>query len=581
MKSQRILGIVARELRKANDKKPSARIKVMAYYSEDELIKDPNQIIIEFGHQGYVFAPSFDFNKFKIGTLIEFSSSPNTINTNNTDPNYDQNILDLRFEINKYGIPLFEIKENIFFNDYSIDPDNIKYTLIGSEISHFYIKNNNFIIGPFKVEDKYIIPYFGKEVSKFNFQIDNYFQYNGHHYLINPPIDKICKIDCMTNNQIADWIKDQMKLVSFDLKIKDLKQAFQSIELLDIEKARLGRAIECLDNIVLNIDEFKEWAQNSKQFNKILEEKLIAIDKKLEEEKLKPLQNNIRDLDERIKNNIQINKNLEQQIGKNKIALDKTQKKLEEIVKDKDRIIKDIRIQSEIINYNTENNSLSTFHIDQFNNKTISYNNLDEFALEFNNSIKEENEETKYLGNKLINQLTQNKLILSQNVEIIVQLAKLSNNCNLVIQQVEPDWLKFDKLFYNGLSYTWESATAYSDVLHFLVLEDFNLSAIECYAKPILDINLGIRSSLPKLNTNWPENLKIFISPLNVGSSKIDFPLPLLKTTYSKKCGAFPILNYDVDFNLEKWEKYLQVEMLKADSQININFIEDYFKDGN
>jgi hypothetical protein len=114
----------------------------------------------------------------------------------------------------------------------------------------------------------------------------------------------------------------------------------------------------------------------------------------------------------------------------------------------------------------------------------------------------------------------------------------LTNNCRIIIQQVEADWLKFERLYYNSLQYVWETAHQEPSVIHFLVLEDINLAGIECYGKPLLDMLDGVRLKLPGCETAWPENLWIIASFLPADGERA-IGLPLSQTTF-RQWGYIP-----------------------------------------
>ncbi len=136
--------------------------------------------------------------------------------------------------------------------------------------------------------------------------------------------------------------------------------------------------------------------------------------------------------------------------------------------------------------------------------------------------------EDRYLVSKLVHQLKYKKCLLAQNVAIIQKFATVLGNTRIILQQAEPDWLKFEYLCKNGLQRIWELSYDNPDNIHFFVLQDMNTASIECYGKPVLDMASGIRKNLPGLNSQWPRNLWFFGIPIKELTSG-EFGLPLVE----------------------------------------------------
>jgi hypothetical protein len=111
-----------------------------------------------------------------------------------------------------------------------------------------------------------------------------------------------------------------------------------------------------------------------------------------------------------------------------------------------------------------------------------------------------------------------------------IAFAEAVGNTNYIIQQVEPDWLHFSDFWKNGLGAIWHSAHNHPEILHFLFLEDINLSSPECYARPLFDVINGIRKHIPYGKTAYPENLKIFATKASTVEPEIG--LPLIEKTF-------------------------------------------------
>ena len=144
----------------------------------------------------------------------------------------------------------------------------------------------------------------------------------------------------------------------------------------------------------------------------------------------------------------------------------------------------------------------------------------------------------------------------------------------MFIQQVEPDWLKFDNFYENGLKQIWQQAYSYPDKLHFIILEDLNMSSIECYGKPLNDLLGKTRKVLPGLGTTFPKNLWVFGIPIILSTHT--FGLPLVKDTFLN-WGAFPKIDGGWPFCEIKSDRVLGLETLLNHDLIGAPSIDDYF----
>src|SRR5690606_32883918 len=89
---------------------------------------------------------------------------------------------------------------------------------------------------------------------------------------------------------------------------------------------------------------------------------------------------------------------------------------------------------------------------------------------------------------------------------------------------VEIDWIKYEQLFNNGLKQIVDEALTNSDRIHFLILNDFNISNIEYYAKPLIDSINKIRQFIPGTSSPFPENLKLILVETTNENEEENFP---------------------------------------------------------
>jgi len=563
MSIEKVIGIVS-EKRGKN----CARIEVIGFTKNKIFTRDKNEILNEFKHEGFVFTPSLNFDKFEINSLIEFS-----INHQSEGREIDKVLMDTKHEPKKVGIPVLTIKEKFIRDDLWIDLSLLNNYDDIFEHTNFYISDFSYLYGPFKVINKQIFPKIGKEVSKY--KIEDLISYNYKHYLITSPIDEITKIDCMTQSQIGDWLKDHIKSLGSGLKFDEIKKMLERIDFSGLDKTRLERALKSLNQISLGIDELKMLADNSELLRKSYITNLMIVKHDLKQEVLDPINKEktilLSDI-EKLANSIE---KLQDDEKFNLLKVENLKKECELIVKEKDRLINDIIIHSKVKELSQKNsNNILTFEIQIFENKGELYNNLDDFISVFTKSFESTDIIDNNFTKNIIYQLKDSRCLLSNNVKMILNLAKLTNNSKIILQQVEPDWLKFKYLFENGLKQIWESAHESPEIIHFLILQDINMASIECYGKPILDLASGVRVKIPGLNTSWPKNLWLIGIPLDVAENP-EFGFPLMKNTFND-WGAFPKIPTELFFPSIESYKYLNLNMLFDHNVIANKYSKDY-----
>lgn len=564
MSISKVIGIIE-EHRGVN----SARIKVVSYQNNGEFIKNPIEIKNHFPPNGFVFAPNF-FERFdhSLDSLIEFSIS--SVSSNKED----SVLLDIHKDCKSVGFQVFVITDNILINEFSINQPILK-NFIQEESSHFYIKSNNALYGPFKNSNGNIIPTAGKEVNKWR-PTPTEFQSGDKVFLLAKPTDVIAKIDCMTSSQLGEWLKKQIRNEQLNIDFNLLQKALESQELEGLDKARMNRALSDVRQLSLNVSELKILANSSENLNTLYVDALNKANKELKDELVEPF------VQKKAKLEADIFK-LEQTIKKAKKEEADTLKKLEVttkennfILKEKDRLIEDIRVHAFIHGLDTLNSEkLKTYEERLYMAEEDNpYNDLNEF-ITINNAVDgSQKGENRFFYNAIL-QFKDYRCFLSDKIEPIIQVAESSKNCKILIQQVEPDWLKFEFLYENGLKQIWKSSHDHSDMLHFFILEDINMASLECYGRPVLDLLSGVRVKLPGLSLSWPKNLWIFGIPLSIDDD-YKFGVPLIKNTF-RNWGAFAKTESPLAYKQIKSNKFLQIEKLFDHDIIIPPSLNDYF----
>ncbi|TDE14786.1 hypothetical protein [Dyadobacter psychrotolerans] len=583
-----IYGVVER----IADNKLGGRIRVKSFRDNDNsgkgLIFDEFNIQEEFPTSGFVYNPRLNATgEFSIGDLVE-------INVKELIEVPEKDLIVHHSKISRYGAKLLDFESAVFLeNGKSINLNEIEYRISGTrqnilDSTVFYIKDKDYAYGPLRFVGGKVEPRSGKEISKFSLDSLSIIKSDDLMYLfLHPPKNEsLGDVDCMDRRQILDWLKGKIRdFGELGSQINQIIRVVDKIEVdNELDKIRFNRVRKFISGLEFNFQEVKnlssltdEWRnvfnetfekystefekeiRNSIELRLIDYEKLkqneIDSEKSYQENELRDLQKNRRTLVEIIEKDQRIIKKynddlflIKSQLAEIEIAKYDLLEEINYISEQKQRLISDIKIHCQILEVadrkKVETHAISTYE------EQIYVSAEQEYFEDYNQMLtltRQSNIGNGDMFRSTFHLLLSHKYLIVKNEMLVIFFAKLFGNSKVVIQQVEPDWIKFQSLFENGLAYTWESATKHPNQFHFLILQDINLASIECYAKPLLDVISGIRQSIPGFTNPIPPNLYIICTPLKVGQ-KGEFGLKLFKDTFDgwAVLQDFPIKPFNV-----------------------------------
>ncbi len=543
----RIIGIIEHEFGGK-----SARIKAVAYLNEDNMpigFSD-NEAALYLQPNGYIFEPSFFYNyKFQINDIVSFYIEEND-RAKDDDDKFRLKVN--ASEIKYYG---FSARSVIGFkkNNLATDLSLIKVEHDTSDGKFFGI-TDKYIIGELRIKNKKIEPALHHRIKIWDRDEDDVLIHNKLMRLHSCPEGESIVLDCMSDKQLFEWYRDELKRVEPDyVNILDKKarwrteipQLFSKAdkERYEVDRVRFERINEkfrILDLSILDITTLIEKSNSLREvFNKAIEahkeEWKTSYKKELEEYRQEfDKQKKFLDKELGVIQNSQ--KEKEGVLNSLKGEIESSLKKIESLNQNKERILADFSIIKDVLRI--ENNiEKSVVQQDSFiledvekPDNSLPFSSREEFVTELQCQLNKHQLFPDF-AKRLLDVISIYKGVLIKDVRLGVAFAEATKNTNYIIQQVEPDWLHFSDFWNNGLGAIWQSAHKTPKKLHFLILEDINLSSPECYAKPLLDMINGIRKHIPYGKTAFPVNLRILATKASTADPEIG--LPIIEQTFT------------------------------------------------
>lgn len=179
----------------------------------------------------------------------------------------------------------------------------------------------------------------------------------------------------------------------------------------------------------------------------------------------------------------------------------------------KNNLISDFSIIKEVFGMGSPVSSptLSKF------SKTLNIESIDQVGTEcmMYNAYKKSLEDT-LKANKLPHQnastiadmMAEYKLLLVPDGVYAMAIIHAAQKCYYGVEYVNVGWKSFDDLWTEGLQEMVQHCNNEPEQMHFLILQNINLSYLPNYLQPILDIQMGLSPDFP-CGIQFPDNLRI------------------------------------------------------------------------
>ncbi len=375
------------------------------------------------------------------------------------------------------------------------------------------------------------------------------------------------KIDITTDEQLQEWFMKNVLKKNWNQIFEEktfrnveplIRDAFASSKGLDglVISSRIKRLIHITRALTISFDELNElkslpWLRDTiEQSISVYKDAYLE---EVEKEKAKELQ----DIRDRYDMDILVEKEQaeteKQKLAKQIESLDKTyQSKLAE----QERLLSDKKVEAELIEESIEGKQRSVAALEESINRLEKRKQeiIEDFSVikevlgtgvatcahsvQFNSVVEEINYSNdaipvyqvfiKSLENTLkANRLTHSaatdlghqvaffKILLVPDVAIAKVIVMASMKCRYSIEYVSATWKSFDDLWQNGLGQIVDECYKKEDVMHFLILQNINLTYLPNYMMPLIDIQRDIISMFPGVNIKFPDNLRIICTVAN------------------------------------------------------------------
>lgn len=106
------------------------------------------------------------------------------------------------------------------------------------------------------------------------------------------------------------------------------------------------------------------------------------------------------------------------------------------------------------------------------------------------------------------------RILLLPDVAYAMAIFHATQKCYYAVEYVNVSWKSFDDLWKEGLCNMVDNCKKSPGIMHYLVLQNINLTYLPNFMQPLLDVQMGLTNCLPS-SEEYPENLRILCTITN------------------------------------------------------------------
>ena len=274
-----------------------------------------------------------------------------------------------------------------------------------------------------------------------------------------------------------------------------LIEQLKNDNLEDIQKIKEGHDLELIQLEEEQKAKIEKLHQDIDEKRKNLEAQERSLDAKLQEKTFE-----IELLDETAKEKQQAITTLEESIAK--------------ISDRKASIIQDFSIIQEVLSTSVPQDKVAgiasskQFTLEEINYSANPITRFQAYVKSLENVLKV-NEAPKCSPQALARLLAKYLVVLCPSQTIAQSLIIASHKCRYMTEYVSAKWASFDDLWNNGLAYIVGKSNEEPETIHFLLLQNINLSYLPNYLQPLADLQKNLITKFPATDIPLPKNLRI------------------------------------------------------------------------
>lgn len=106
------------------------------------------------------------------------------------------------------------------------------------------------------------------------------------------------------------------------------------------------------------------------------------------------------------------------------------------------------------------------------------------------------------------------KTLIVPDIAYAISIIHATQKCYYAVEYVNVSWKSFEDLWKEGLYGMVDHCKQESDVMHYLVLQNINLTYLPNFMQPLIDIQMGVVNCFPS-GEHFPDNLRILCTIAN------------------------------------------------------------------
>ncbi|MCR5333891.1 MAG: hypothetical protein K6E45_03090 [Bacteroidaceae bacterium] len=180
----------------------------------------------------------------------------------------------------------------------------------------------------------------------------------------------------------------------------------------------------------------------------------------------------------------------------------------------KSSIIQDFSIIHEVLSASIPQSKVAVvasskqFALEEINYSVNPITRFQAYVKSLENILKS-NEAPKCSPQALARLLAKYIVVLCPSQTIAQTLILASHKCRYITEYVSAKWASFDDLWNNGLAYIVEKCNEETDTIHFLLLQNINISYLPNFLQPLVDLQKGLIKKFPATDIPLPKNLRV------------------------------------------------------------------------